>query len=68
MAIYREKQCEAAPFGSLFFGGLASVMSVWFDQSSTTFAEMPLASTANSTSAIAANDSEYQTQPIRSAA
>lgn len=35
-------------------GGLASVMSVWFDQTATTFAEMPLANTANSTSAIAA--------------
>lgn len=35
-------------------GGLASVMSVWFDKTATTFAEMPLANTANSTSAIAA--------------
>lgn len=49
-------------------GGLASVMSVWFDQSATTFAEMPLANTANSTSAIAANDSHYFSYPARSAA
>ncbi len=49
-------------------GGLASVMSVWFDQSATTFAEMPLANTANSTSAIAANDSHYYSCPARSAA
>lgn len=34
-------------------GGIASVMSVWFDRPATTFAEMPFGNTASSTSAMA---------------
>jgi hypothetical protein len=43
-------------------------MSVWFDKPATTFAEIALGNTANSNSAIAANDSDYYALSTRSAA
>ena len=59
-AMFYEQVKAANPNATITFtghslgGGLASVMSVWFNRPATTFAEAPLANTANSTSAIAA--------------